>query len=408
MKVLVINNAMTPYVKAVYDRVVDMGISVTIVIPESVDSKVVGAGVKQIDSTVDKIKIVKTLQKRLWYGKLGLLNLKDIILSESPDIVTLCWPYLLQLFFQPSLRKLLRQTDTKLMIAEIPFMVPPYGNVFSYYRKNVFYNENMEIVSKGILFYLKSFVTMFLRKKCYSWADGTINYLDLSKDLWASYGVPKDKVYVVHNSTDTDILFSQREKIQKESPLLPSRRYILHIGRLVKWKRVDLLIDAFNLFSHKYQDVCLLIIGDGPEYKTLKQMSVDLGLSDKVIFIGAVYDSFQLGQYMTESSIYVLAGMGGLSINDAMAYGLPVICSRADGTETYLVKESYNGLFFKEGDKVDLASKIEQLLIDDSKRNMMGENSLKIIKEKENVNVVSRNYWNAFNQIYGKVTQIYK
>ena len=49
MKVLVINNAMTPYVKAVYDRVVDMGISVTIVIPQSINLKVVGAGVKQID-----------------------------------------------------------------------------------------------------------------------------------------------------------------------------------------------------------------------------------------------------------------------------------------------------------------------------------------------------------------------
>ena len=408
MKVLVINNAMTPYVKAVYDRVVDMGISVTIVIPQSINLKVVGAGVKQIDSTVGKVKVVKTRQKKMWYGKLGLLDLKEIILSEAPDIVTFCWPYFLQLFFQPSLRMFLKKTNTKLMIAEIPFMVPPYGKIFSYYNENVFYNENMEVLSKGKIFYIKSIVTMFLRKKCYSWIDGTINYLDISKDLWSSYGVPKEKIHIVHNSTDTDILFSQKEKILKKSPLLPPRRYIIHIGRLVKWKRVDLLIDAFHLFSHKYQDVCLLIIGDGPEIDALKQMSINLGLNDKVIFIGAVYDSFQLGQYMAESSIYVLAGMGGLSINDAMAYGLPIICSRADGTELYLVKENYNGLFFKEGDKLDLANKIEQLLIDESIRKKMGENSLKIIKEKENINVVSRNYWNAFNQVYGKVAQIHK
>lgn len=64
--------------------------------------------------------------------------------------------------------------------------------------------------------------------------------------------------------------------------------------------------------------------------------------------------------------------------------------------------------FFKEGDKLDLANKIEQLLIDESIRKKMGENSLKIIKEKENINVVSRNYWNAFNQVYGKVAQIHK
>ena len=64
MKVLVINNAMTPYVKAVYDRVVDMGISVTIVIPQSINLKVVGAGVKQIDSTVGKVKVVRPDKKK--------------------------------------------------------------------------------------------------------------------------------------------------------------------------------------------------------------------------------------------------------------------------------------------------------------------------------------------------------
>jgi len=60
---------------------------------------------------------------------------------------------------------------------------------------------------------------------------------------------------------------------------------------------------------------------------------------------------------MSASSVYVLAGMGGLSINDAMAYGLPVICSVCDGTERDLVTHHGNGLFFRENNVVDLSVK---------------------------------------------------
>ena len=64
---------------------------------------------------------------------------------------------------------------------------------------------------------------------------------------------------------------------------------------------------------------------------------------------------------MNESSIYVLAGMGGLSINDAMTYGMPVLCAVCDSTERDLVKEGKNGYFFKDGDADSLADRIREM-----------------------------------------------
>ena len=61
---------------------------------------------------------------------------------------------------------------------------------------------------------------------------------------------------------------------------------------------------------------------------------------------------------MNESTVYVLAGMGGLSINDAMCFSLFVICLVCDGTEKDLVADGVNGYFFKEGDANDLVDKI--------------------------------------------------
>ena len=96
------------------------------------------------------------------------------------------------------------------------------------------------------------------------------------------------------------------------------------------------------------------------------------------------------------SSVYVLAGMGGLSINEAMAYGKPVICSRCDGTERDLVKDGENGLYFQEGNVGDLAAKIGILLKDPFQGRRMGEHSLKVIEDKINLETVTRRFMDCF------------
>ena len=104
---------------------------------------------------------------------------------------------------------------------------------------------------------------------------------------------------------------------------------------------------------------------------------------------------------MYESSVYVLAGMGGLSINDAMGYSLPIICSVCDGTEKDLVTDGVNGYFFKEKNAVDLADKIVSVLSDPEKAKQMGEASYRVIREKINLETVSQRYMDAFNYVMG-------
>ena len=95
---------------------------------------------------------------------------------------------------------------------------------------------------------------------------------------------------------------------------------------------------------------------------------------------------------MNESSVYVLAGMGGLSINDAMCFSLPIICSVCDGTERDLVVDGVNGYFFEENDVNSLVEKINLILSDPSKAVEMGRKSLQIIKENVNLNTFTNMY----------------
>ena len=262
------------------------------------------------------------------------------------------------------------------------------------------HDEGMRLLSTGSGFYLRQWVTAQIRKYCYAKAAGTLNYSTAAYDILPSYGVKKEQIHVTYNSTDTDALLKEKESVLASPSILPPcDRRLLHIGRLVKWKRVDLLIEAFRKVAADYPEAELVIVGDGPELDRLKQQASDLQLADRIRFIGAVYDPKMLGAYMNESSIYVLAGMGGLSINDAMTYGMPVLCAVCDSTERDLVMEGRNGYFFKDGDADSLAERIREMFESPERCREMGKESERIIREKINMETVSKRYLKAFQEI---------
>lgn len=397
MKVLFTFGGIPHYLSALLNRLQANGVEVTVVTPQE-GNATIGKGVKMVEG--GNYKQIMTREKKMYYGKSAFPKLSRIIAAEKPDIVVMGWPYFLQIFFQPKLEDAIEDCGARLMIREIPFQVPPYGKIKEYFEKHPMYDENMRLLSTGTKFYLKQWITAEIRKYCYKKVAGTLNYSTIAYKILPSYGVNKRRIYVTFNSTDTDVLLKERESIRASPPTLPVCHHrLLHIGRLVKWKRVDLLIEAFRKTAAEYTDAELIIVGDGPEMENLKQQANELQLTEKIRFVGAVYDPKELGVYMNESNIYVLAGMGGLSINDAMAYGLPVICSVCDGTELDLVSEEFNGYFFKEGDANSLAEMIKKTFDSPELYKEMRDGSEYIIEEEINIKTVTLNYLQAFQEV---------
>lgn len=286
------------------------------------------------------------------------------------------------------------------MIREIPFQVPPFGEAGTFFKQYPMYDEDMNQLSKGVPFYVRQWLTMLARRYCYSRADGALAYSSLGETIMPTYGIGRDNVFVTFNTGDSEALLRERERLQQEPPILPANSHrIIHIGRLVKWKRVDLLLDAFVKIADEFPDAELVIVGDGPERERLRRRAEELGVDQHVLFTGGVYDTKTIGAYLNASSLYVLAGMGGLSINDAMAYGLPVICSVCDGTEHDLISNNINGFIFREQDADDLSDKIAALLRDPVLRERMGKASLEVIEKKINLESVSTRYIEAFKKI---------
>lgn len=239
MKVLYTFGGIPHYLSAMLNKLCTKGVEITVVTPQK-GNATIGKGVKMVEGGT--YKHLTTEEKKMFYGKSAYPALPDIVRKEKPDILVMGWPYFLQIFFQPKLRRVMKECNTQLVIREIPFQTPPYGKIKEYFRANPMYDENMRLLSTGPGFYLKQWFTARIRKYCYARTAGTLNYSTVAYEILPSYGVKREQIHVTYNSTDTEALLKEKETVVNSTPLLPpSERRLLHIGRLVKWKRVDLL-----------------------------------------------------------------------------------------------------------------------------------------------------------------------
>ncbi len=367
-----------------------MGVEVCVVVPAQ-KGATLGAGVFESKDGIE-FKVFYQEEYTTYYGKKFFRGLKELIVQEKPDVLMVNWPYQASFVFYPGWYNFLRQNKVALISKEIPFQVPHYNEAISYYLQGGGVTENNQAHQKNtsILARLKFVIVRETRKIFSNLVDAHINYLDEAVAMHASYGVPAKKVFVTANSPDTDALLATANEL-KDVQSNPFR--LLHIGRLVKWKQVDLLIEAAIALHAKYPQTELSIVGDGPELEALKAQATGY---DFIQFHGGIYDPKVLGQITCEAGIYVLAGMGGLSINEAMCFSKPVVCSVADGTEKRLVREAHNGHFFESGSVASLTSVIEKLFADPEQIAVMGKRSREIIEKEINIHTVLGNYMEAF------------
>ncbi len=401
MKVLFIFGGLTHYYNKILNKLNDeAGLEISVLVPSNKDSKALGKGVYQTSKDIE-FKVFQLSEYQTIFGKPFFKGFNKFLKDHKPDVIVLGWPYILSFAFNPFLRFLCYKLNIKLICKDIPFQVPKYDEAKMFYWNYDELNEEMLPSNKNKwIKRLKYFILTEARKVFYTMVDAHVDYIDEAYEILGSYGVKNESVFIIYNSPDTDLLFETKSKIEKSANILDENKYrIIHVGRLVKWKRVDLLIDAIAILKKKYPEVELVVIGTGPEKENLVNQSKDLNVFNNVKFVGGVYENEILGKYLLESSIYVLAGMGGLSINDAMCFGKPVICSVCDGTEKKLVRDNINGFIFKNGNLDDLVSKIDILFSNPELQKKMGEMSISIIKNEVNMDVVIRNYLKAFKYV---------
>ena len=391
MKVAFVFGGMPHYIVKLLNTIQEMGIEVIAIVPKG-KGKTIGSGVHQ---TFDgaKFQVVFLEEYNAFYGKPFFKGIFKALQQHQVNALVLGWPYFLALLFNPFFRGQLKHINCKVFAREIPFTVPLYTDTLtSFSEKCVEAQKTEKLFSSPLLFKLHQWV----RKYLYSHVvDHALVYTEQGVDILSSYGISKQNITVTYNSPDTEAILHTIDTLKLKGEI-PSKHphKVLHVGRLVAWKKVDDLIRVVVSLKGKITDIELDIVGDGPELENLKTLVNSLDASSYIQFKGAVYEGETLSKLFLGSGVYVLAGMGGLSINEAMTHSLPVICSVADGTEKHLVYEGVNGYYFTDGDANSLKGAIEKMCSSDM--TAMGNASLKIIQERINLGQVAQHFVSAF------------
>lgn len=439
MKVLFLWNGTTHYFNLITSKInMHPDIEILYVYPRE-KSSAMGEGVYQTEEGAN-FKFIDLPEKfDAKINSLYFVGLDAILKKFKPDIILLLEYHIKCFMHYEDLKKIVKEQNIKLILKSIPFRVKNYNEINKEIKSELkkipvptfksipFYPRKFLLLMRINLLYKKYILDNLLYKKhildkpklkklssdlnlqkaLFNFPDAHVNYIKEAYQILGSYSVPQKKIFITYNSPDTDLYFSIKTKISNEPPILQQNEFrIVHLSRLVEWKKVDMLITAIANLKTDFPKIELLVLGEGPEKENLIQQTLRLGVQDHVKFLGAVYNIELLGKYLMCSSIYVLAGMGGLSINDAMIFGLPVICSVCDGTEKHLVIEGYNGLYFEEGNQRSLENRISYLFNKPDIRSKMGRNSLKIIQNKINIKTVVNGYWKAFNFVVSKEKKI--
>ena len=176
-------------------------------------------------------------------------------------------------------------------------------------------------------------------------------------------------------------------------------KIIVTAGRLNPQKNQKLLIDAFVEIQKDYPDYKLIIYGEGNLERDLKEYVAYKKMEEKVWFPGNVTN---LLERINSATMFVMTsdfeGMPNALI-EAMAIGLPCISTDCPcGGPRELIQDGENGRLVSCGNYNELASVMRQILNDESMRNKLSKNALKV-KEKLDAKTIGQRWFDYLNKL---------
>lgn len=179
-------------------------------------------------------------------------------------------------------------------------------------------------------------------------------------DKLVAHGISPERIDVIPCGYDDAVVAA----VGTPAPL-PHPRVVV-VGRLVPYKRVDLVLDAISRLLERCPELELLVIGRGPEQDRLEAQARTLGIADRVHLAGHLPSHLDVLRDVAASTVFVSASEiegFGIVVVEAAALGCPIVVSDIEVFRE-VTSDGTGGLLFRTGDADDLADKIERLVND--------------------------------------------
>lgn len=195
----------------------------------------------------------------------------------------------------------------------------------------------------------------------------TVAISDSTREDLERRGIPRERIQVIHNGVDVKGLSPDPGGERFPEPTL------LYLGRLKRYKRVDLPIRAVAALARQGRPVRLLVAGRGDDLARLQRLVGRLGMEERVRFLGFVDEDRKL-ELLRRSWVHVLTSPKegwGIANLEAAACGTPTVASDAPGLRDSVV-HGRTGLLVPHDDVDSLAAALDRLLADEDLRERMG------------------------------------
>jgi glycosyltransferase involved in cell wall biosynthesis len=296
---------------------------------------------------IDNIKIIRK-GSRYDFNLTVLNSIKSLLASEKPDLLI---------------------ED----INKIPFYTPLLHNfptlivVPHLFADSVFKEINFVL---GLYIFLseKLIPQVYKGKKFMVISEST------KKDL-AGREIPAKDVTVIKCGIDHN-WYQPNSSVEKEQTPL-----VIYVGRIKKYKSIDVLIKAFALVAEEFPQAKLAIIGDGDFLPQLKKMAGEFKLADKIEFAGFVPQREKVRWYRRAwvAACPSLKEGWGLTNIEANACGTPVVASDVPGLKDSVSNEK-SGILFEYGNEKKLSEILIQIISDSHLREKLSKGGLEWAK----------------------------
>lgn len=284
--------------------------------------------------------------------------------------------------FVSMINRFSRRTD--IVLAHLPYPISDISCLLSRYKGKIVIWWHSDVArQKKLMTFYKPIMKAFL-KRADAIIVGTEGHVPGSHYL-KPYA---DKCHVIPYGVkipvekDADAYIKKVESGEIQPKDANERVRFLFVGRIVYYKGVDVLLRAFQSVTNAE----LVLAGSGNMTAEMQALTDELGLKDRVTFLGAVSDE-QLRSEYAKCDVFVLPSVVrseafGIVQIEAMAYGKPVINTRLPSGAPFVSLDGVSGLTVPPGDVEALAVAMQRMVDEPEQRRIWGANARKRMKEE--------------------------
>ncbi|MEK6943396.1 MAG: glycosyltransferase family 4 protein [Nanoarchaeota archaeon] len=329
--------------------------------------------------------------QKICYGGGIIPNMKNSLLA------TIQMPFLIISEFFAA-KKIIKNERINLVHAH---WMLPQGLVGVWLKK--IYNVPLIVTIHGSdLFPLKNRMLMGLQRFVCKNADFITANKAAADELVSRFPEFKEKIAVIPMGVDIDIF---KKRAIKKPAKYSKNKLLVFVGRLSDQKGLQYVIEAMPAILSHDDSVKLIVIGEGPYEKELRQKIKLNSVQGNVDFLGALPSS-DVSKYYNMADIFILPSLSnktgtealGLSLLEAMSSGCAVIGTDVGGIK-FVIKNSVNGIIIKQKSSDKISKAVVSLLDNPKKRELLGKNASAFVKNNYSWQEISK----KFEDLYKKV-----